>query len=125
MRFGVSLKAAAAHQRRLAEEAESHRTARFEQAQRELNRAVYHVRTAFACRRIIVWGSMLHPSRFTEMSDLDICVEGIDDIEEWSRLEREVLEMTTLPLHLVRWESLQPLYRRRIMERGEVVYEAN
>lgn len=124
VRFGVSIKAAAEHQRRLEREDQARRDDRYRRAKTELDAALAHIRVHFTPRRIIVWGSILAPERFTELSDLDICVEGIDDWAEWSRLERDLLEITTLPLDLVKWESLQPIHQRRILERGEVVYES-
>ena len=101
------------------------RQARYQQARSEFEAALGAAQSFPAVRKIITWGSILRPERFTERSDIDICVEGIDDPREWSRLERTLLDLVTLPLHLVRWEELMSPYRESILARGEVVYESD
>ena len=39
------------------------------------------------------------------------------------RLERALLDVVDMPLHLVRWEELIEPHRERILARGKVVYE--
>jgi predicted nucleotidyltransferase len=75
-------------------------------------------------KRLITWGSVLKIERFTELSDIDLCVEGIGSPEQWNLLERKLFFAATLPLDLVRWEELMEPHRRSIIERGRVLYES-
>lgn len=106
---------------------EAERTERLRQLWRDASdqadRAVALIAREFAPTRIIQWGSILRPERFTEISDIDIAVEGIDDQETWSRLEREVERIVSFPLDLLPFGLLRPEYRREILQRGKVVYE--
>ena len=122
---GIDLERAAA--RILAEDAEHERlrAERYEQAQRELERALDVIHGFPEVRRVRVWGSLLRPDRFTELSDIDICIEGVSSPEVWSRLERALLHAVTLPLDLVRWETLMEPHRESITARGKVVYESD
>lgn len=101
------------------------RRERHRRAQEELGQALAYILAHHAPRRVRVWGSVLRADRFTEQSDIDICVEGIVDPAEWSRLERGLLGIVTLPLDLVQWESLWEPHREAISERGTVVYESD
>ena len=101
------------------------RRERHRRAQEELRQALAYILANHTPRRVRVWGSVLRADRFTEQSDIDICVEGIVDPVEWSRLERGLLDIVTLPLDLVQWESLIAPHREAISERGTVVYESD
>jgi len=99
--------------------------ARYQRARQELDTLIACAAGFPSVRRIIVWGSMLRPDRFCEISDIDICVEGVKAPDEWSRLERAMLETTTFPLDLVRWEELIEPHRESILARGKVMYESD
>ena len=72
-----------------------------------------------------MWGSLLRPDRFTELSDVDIYIEGVSSPEVWSSIERDLLDAVSLPLDLVRWETLMQPHRESIVARGKVVYESS
>ncbi|TVQ36201.1 MAG: nucleotidyltransferase domain-containing protein [Spirochaetaceae bacterium] len=74
-------------------------------------------------RRIIQWGSVLHPELFREFSDIDIAVEGITDPELFFRLVGDAEKLTTFPLDIVQLEQIDPAYRALILRKGVVVYE--
>ena len=74
-------------------------------------------------RRIIQWGSVLHPERFREYSDIDIAVEGITDPQLFFRLVADAERLTTFPLDIVQLELIEPAYRALILRKGAVVYE--
>lgn len=99
--------------------------ARYQHARRELDALIACAAGFPGVRRILVWGSLLPPDRFCEISDIDICVEGVDDPVEWSRLERAMLEATSFPLDLVRWEEFIEPHRESILARGKVLYESD
>ena len=122
---GIDLDRAAARIREQDRERERARGRRYEQAQRDLERALEIVRTYPQVRRVRVWGSLLRPDRFTELSDVDICIEGVSSPEVWSSIERDLLDAVSLPLDLVRWETLMQPHRESIVARGKVVYESS
>ena len=100
------------------------RSARYAVAQEDLGRVLEILRHYPAVKRVRTWGSMLRPDRFTELSDVDVGVEGVDSPQVWSQIERELLDEVRLPLDLVRWESLMEPHRKSIEARGKVVYES-
>lgn len=123
--YGIDLDRAAARLREEDERRARDSRARYETARHELDRAVEIARSCPHVRRIRVWGSILRPDRFAGHSDIDICVEGVESPQVWSDLERALLSVVTLPLHLVRWETLIEPHRESIVTRGEVVYESD
>lgn len=110
------------YQERIDEQSAARRK-RWERARDEADHIVRHIAEHFAPKRIIQWGSVLRPERFTEISDIDVAVEGISDPDVWSRMERDVERMATIPLDLVRFEHIHPEHQKQILRRGKVVYE--
>ncbi|GAB4222294.1 MAG: hypothetical protein Kow009_14040 [Spirochaetales bacterium] len=76
-------------------------------------------------RRVIQWGSVLHPEQFRDYSDIDFAVEGIPDAETFFRLVGEAESLTRFPLDLVQWEHLEPPFQDLILSKGKVVYECS
>ena len=73
--------------------------------------------------RIYQWGSLLHPERFDENSDIDIAVEGMDSAKDWFAMTGKAMDMTSFPLDIVELENVNPLDRESIVEKGRLVYE--
>ncbi len=121
---GIDLSRAAARIREQERERASVRAERYARARADLERALEIIRAFPQVRRVLVWGSIRRPDRFTELSDIDICVEGVSAPEVWSAIERKLLDAVSLPLDLVRWETLMEPHRESICARGEVVYES-
>lgn len=121
---GIDLSRAAARILEEDRQRSRERAERYARARAELDRALELIRAHPEVRRVRVWGSLLRPDRFTELSDIDICVEGVTSHEVWSMIERELLDAVSLPLDLVRWETLMEQHRESIRARGEVVYES-
>jgi predicted nucleotidyltransferase len=119
----IDIRAAARtyQQRRKREQAEVQERLRAMQA--SASTLIAHVRDAYRPVRIYQWGSLTDPRLFSTISDIDIAVEGIEQLETWLQLEKDLFEMTDYPLDLVRWEYLWPEHREQILRRGRVVYE--
>jgi predicted nucleotidyltransferase len=77
----------------------------------------------FHPRRIYQWGSLLHPERFNEHSDIDIAVEGITDTETYFRLLGDAMNLTRFSLDIVQMEKIEPEFAESIRLTGKVVYE--
>jgi predicted nucleotidyltransferase len=74
-------------------------------------------------RRIYQWGSVLNPGEFSEISDIDIGVEGINSAEAFFAMYGAAMEMTRFPLDLVEIDKIEPEFVRLIKLKGKVVYE--
>ncbi len=96
---------------------------RFEQATRDFDRIVDHIIRAYRPTRLYQWGSLLRPGRFSEISDIDIAVEGLTSAESYFTLLAEADEMTGLPVDIVEMEKIHPLHAQSIREKGRLVYE--
>ena len=64
-----------------------------------------------------------NPERFSEISDIDIAVEGIDNYETFSRMYGETEQLSSLPLDLIEIDKIHPLQADSIRKQGKVVYE--
>ena len=73
--------------------------------------------------RIYQWGSLLEDRHFSEISDIDIAVEGITDAEALSGLRTEAERLTRFPLDIVAIEHMHPAYAEHIRRRGRIVHE--
>ena len=65
---------------------------------------------------------MLDPGLFTEMSDIDIAVEGILAAEDYFRMLGEAAAMTDFPLDLVQMEKIEPIFADQIRATGKQIY---
>lgn len=74
-------------------------------------------------KRIWQWGSLLDQFFFSNISDIDIAVEGIKDWKTFSAMLGDAWEMTDFYLDLVTIEDVIPIYRKHIKKNGRLVYE--
>lgn len=96
---------------------------RWEEAKRDFDRIVKHIAETYAPRRIYQWGSLLDFSRFSEISDIDIALEGISGPEEFYAILGDAMKMTDFPLDILEIEKLDPETADGIRGRGRLVYE--
>lgn len=80
----------------------------YEQARRDAERSNARLSSVYHPRHIYPWGSLVQPERFTELSDIDIAVEGIASAEEWFALYGDAMGMTEFLLDLVQFERGEP-----------------
>jgi predicted nucleotidyltransferase len=74
-------------------------------------------------KRIYQWGSLIHAEHFSEISDIDVAVEGLTDPIEISKALNAISEMSDFPIDLVRLETLRPEDRQYLTSRARLVYE--
>jgi predicted nucleotidyltransferase len=96
---------------------------RWEEAQRDFERIVEHIRLRYKPRKIYQWGSLLDLSRFSEISDIDIALEEIDGPEEYFAILGDAMKMTDFPLDIVEMKNLDPETAAEIRKKGRLVYE--
>lgn len=97
--------------------------ARFERAGRDARVIVEQIAARVNPRRIYQWGSLLDRTRFSEISDIDIAVEGLRGPAEFFRTLGIAMRGTTLPVDVVELEKVPPETAERIRTRGTLVHE--
>lgn len=121
--MAIDITAAARNYRKRQQQKEADRQERLKAMRATAATMVAHIRDTYRPLRIYQWGSLLNPRQFSAISDIDIAVEGVTEIETWLQLEKDLFEMTSYPLDLIRWENLWPEHKERILQRGVVVFE--
>ncbi len=96
---------------------------RFERATRDASAIVAAIAEQVNPRRIYQWGSLLDRSRFSEISDIDIAVEGLRGPAEFFRTLGIAMEGTTLPVDVVELEKVPEDIAERIRTGGALVHE--
>ena len=96
---------------------------RYTQATRDARAIVSEIAAQVNPRRIYQWGSLLDRKRFSEISDLDIAVEGLDGPAEFFQVLGIAMNGTPLPVDVVELEKLPSDIADRIRMRGALVHE--
>ena len=121
--FGVNLEQARAF---LAERERRYRARideRYARATRDAQTIVSEIADKVNPRRIYQWGSLLDRKRFSEISDLDIAVEGLNGPAEYFEILGIAMSRTTLPVDVVELEKVPAGVAERIRRRGALVHE--
>lgn len=95
----------------------------FERATREAAVIIAQIARELKPRRIYQWGSLLDRARFTEISDIDIAVEGLRGPEEFFRAVGIALDGATVHVDMVEMEKLRTDVAEYIRRWGKVVHE--
>ncbi len=96
---------------------------RLAEARRDFEVIVERIVRDFHPLRVYQWGSLLDDKRFSEISDIDIAVEGLSDPLAGLRAAAEAERLTSFPVDLVELERIDPLHAQSIREKGRLVYE--
>ncbi|MCY4628063.1 MAG: nucleotidyltransferase domain-containing protein [Acidobacteria bacterium] len=121
--FGVDLERARAFQAEKERRREARIDARFEQATRDADAIVAAIAEQVNPRRIYQWGSLLDRPRFSEISDIDLAVEGLSGPAEFFRTLGIAMDGTNLPVDVIELEKVPEDIAERIRSRGAVVHE--
>lgn len=121
--FGVDLDQARAFQVERERQRQARIQARFEQATRDARAIVAAIAEQVDPRRIYQWGSLLDRSRFSEISDIDLAVEGLRGPAEFFRTLGIAMDGTTLPVDVIELEKVPEEIAERIRTRGALVHE--
>lgn len=73
--------------------------------------------------RIYQWGSLLDFSRFSEISDIDIALEGLSGPEEYFAILGTAMQLTGFPLDIIELDKLDPDTASHIKAQGKLIYE--
>ena len=96
---------------------------RFVRATRDARAIVLEIAVQVNPRRIYQWGSLLDRRRFSEISDLDIAVEGLDGPAQFFQVLGIAMNGTTLPVDVIELEKVPADVAERIRKRGALVHE--
>ena len=119
--FDYAAAALRLQQREAARAAE--RAQRLEQARQEAAAVVAMIVSRYEPARIWQWGSLVHGRGFSEVSDIDIAVEGVDEPARFFAMFGDAEKLTTLPLDLVQMDQIEPLHAESIRRKGRLVYD--
>ena len=118
----VDLDAAAEFQKKRVERILAARRERWTVAAADAERIIAMIVQKYQPDAVYQWGSVLRPERFTELSDIDIAVEGMSG-ERFFAMLGEAEDLTRLPLDIVQLEHIEPEFRELIVRYGRRVYE--
>ena len=96
---------------------------RYVQATRDARAIISEIAAQVNPRRIYQWGSLLDRKRFSEISDLDIAVEGLRGPAEFFQVLGIAMNGTALPVDVVELEKVPADVADRIRKRGVLVHE--
>ena len=99
------------------------RTALLEQAQNDARAIIERIAQTHNPSRIYKWGSLVETGHFTELSDIDIALEGLRGAEEYFAILGEVMGMTAFPLDIIELEKVDAETAEGIRRRGRIVHE--
>jgi predicted nucleotidyltransferase len=100
---------------------QAQRLALWKQAQADAQAIIEMIARRYDPQQIIQWGSVLAPEHFSETSDIDLAVAGVDPIV-FLQLLGDAEALTDFPLDILRWEEVPPAFQRTILAKGKVVY---
>jgi len=106
-------------------EKEARVDALYEAAKRDARTIIRHIADRYRPSRIYQWGSLVVGSHFSEMSDIDIAVEGIRDPATFFRIIADTEKMTNFPLDIIQMELIDPIFAEGIRKKGYCAYESD
>lgn len=95
----------------------------FDQATTDFDRIVKYIIQEYDPARVWQWGSLLDRTRFTEISDIDIALEGINDPRVFFSILGAASKMTKFPVDIVEIEKVGQMNADYIRNNGRKVYE--
>ena len=96
---------------------------RFNQACQDFQKILKKIIKGYNPETIYQWGSLLNRKHFSEISDIDIAIEGITSADEIFKLYGDIMNMTDFSIDLIQLEKIEPEFAELIKEKGRVVYE--
>ena len=95
---------------------------RFAKASEDFARILEIIVKEFRPTRVWQWGSLLDRTRFSDISDIDIAVEGLGSAQRYFDLLKRVDPMTSFSLDVVELERIEPEFATLIRQRGRLVH---
>ena len=105
----------------LTDQREAELAERLIRARADFERIVDHVWVHYRVKRIWQWGSLLDGRHFSERSDIDIALEGVESAAAYFAILADAEAYTDLPVHVVELDKLHAAFAESIRARGKVV----
>ena len=96
---------------------------RHQRALNDFQQIVEMIVNKYNPRKIYQWGSLLNKDKFSEISDIDIAVEGLPNAQSYFNMLADAEKLTSFPLDIVEMESIHDLHKKMIIQKGVLVYE--
>ena len=96
---------------------------RYNQARRDFQKIIDFIIERYHPKRIYQWGSLLNRENFTEISDIDIALEGITSAEQIFDIYGAIMNMSDFSIDLIQIEKIEPEFAELIKAKGKIVYE--
>ena len=77
---------------------------RYNQARRDFQKIIDFIIERYHPKRIYQWGSLLNRENFTEISDIDIALEGITSAEQIFDIYGAIMNMSDFSIDLIQIE---------------------
>ncbi len=116
------IKAARAFQQKKREVRKQALDEKYQGACADFQRIVNMIIQKYKPQKIYQWGSLVRKENFSEISDIDIAVEGLNSAEEFFQLLADAGELTSFPLDIVELEHIHELQRDMIIQTGRLIY---
>ena len=100
-----------------------HLDAAFERAIRDFGCISKFIINDYNPQAIWQWGSLLDRNRFSEISDIDIAIEGLEDPQAIFDIYNRAGAMTEFPVDVIELEKIEQEYASLIRRKGERIYE--
>lgn len=120
---GFDLDAAVRHMRDKFHRQKKQNLQRWRRAKRDAEAIIDMIIKKYRPEKIYQWGSVLDPEHFNEMSDIDIAVLGVQNVQQFFIMYGEADSMTKFSLDLVDLQKIMPEYASLIKRKGRLVYE--
>ena len=98
---------------------------RHQRALNDFQQIVDMIVNKYKPKKIYQWGSLLNKDQFSEISDIDIAVEGMPDAQSYFNMLADAVKLTSFPLDIVEMENIHELHKNMIIQKGVLVYERN
>lgn len=95
---------------------------RSSQACQDFDKIIKVIVQKYNPRRIYQWGSLLNRKAFSEISDIDIAIEGITSAEVFFQLYGDIMNLTDFSIDLVQIEKIEPEFAELIKFKGKNIY---
>ena len=96
---------------------------RFKQATHDFDVITKEVVSRYNPSKIYQWGSLLNEQNFSDISDIDIALEGICSADEMFEIYGLAMELTNFPVDIVQIEKIEPEFAALIKKNGKLIYE--
>ena len=97
----------------------------FEKAKDDAEKIIRMIINDYHPEKIWQWGSLLKQDKFSEISDIDIALEGLVSPKIYFELAGKADAMTSFSVDIVQMETIEPLHAESIRKNGRLVYNRN